>query len=63
MTPVDTQPLSRDAWTLADRQHAVVTRRQLLGLGLTADAIKHRLANGRLHPVAREVYAVGRPLA
>ena len=61
MTPVGTQPLSRDAWTLADRQHAVVTRRQLLGLGLTADAIKHRLANGRLHRVAREVYAVGRP--
>jgi very-short-patch-repair endonuclease len=39
----------------------VVTRRQLLGLGLSRRAIQHRIARGRLHPVMRGVYAVGRP--
>jgi very-short-patch-repair endonuclease len=39
----------------------VVTRRQLLGLGLSARAIEHRLAIGRLHRVERGIYAVGRP--
>jgi very-short-patch-repair endonuclease len=48
-------------WELAARQHGVVTRRQLLGLGLSAQSIQHRIDNGRLHPVDRGVYAVGRP--
>jgi very-short-patch-repair endonuclease len=39
----------------------VVTRRQLLALGLTSSGIEHRLARGRLHLVARGIYAVGRP--
>jgi very-short-patch-repair endonuclease len=39
----------------------VVTRRQLLDLGLSPDAIKHRVTKGVLHPVLRGVYAVGRP--
>jgi very-short-patch-repair endonuclease len=39
----------------------VVTRRQLLGLGLSRRAIQHRISRGRLHPVMRGVYAVGRP--
>jgi very-short-patch-repair endonuclease len=39
----------------------VVTREQLLGLGFTSKAIKHRISKGRLHPVFRGVYAVGRP--
>ena len=43
------------------QQHGVVTRAQLLALGLSRNAIEHRLARGRLHPVARGVYAVGRP--
>ena len=34
---------------------------QLLDLGLSPNAIKVRIANGRLHPVFRGVYAVGRP--
>jgi very-short-patch-repair endonuclease len=39
----------------------VVTRRQLLDLGLTGQSIQHRLANGRLHRIERGIYAVGRP--
>jgi very-short-patch-repair endonuclease len=39
----------------------VVARSQLLELGLTKSGIEQRLARGRLHPVARGVYAVGRP--
>jgi very-short-patch-repair endonuclease len=52
---------SHGAWVLAERQHGVLTRAQLLELGFTPDAIKHRIAKGRLHPVWRGVYAVGRP--
>jgi very-short-patch-repair endonuclease len=48
-------------WSLAERQHGVVTRQQLVELGLHPQAIKHRIAKGRLHPVWRGVYAVGRP--
>ena len=48
-------------WSLSARQHGVVARPQLLDLGFADDAIKHRIAVGRLHPVARGVYAVGRP--
>jgi hypothetical protein len=44
---------------LAGRQHGVVARRQLLRLGLGADAIHHRLTNGRLVPLQRGVYALG----
>jgi predicted transcriptional regulator of viral defense system len=45
---------------MARRQHGVLTRRDLLALGFTTDAIKHRIATGRLHLVRRGVYAVGR---
>ncbi len=52
---------SRAAWELAERQHGVVARRQLLALGFNAREIEHRVARGRLHPLMRGVYAVGRP--
>lgn len=53
---------SRDAWALARRQHGVITHADLLGLGFSRKAIRHRLATGRLQPVARGVYTVGWPL-
>lgn len=52
---------SRLLWSLCERQHGVVTRVQLLELGLTNSAIHGRIRNGRLHRVHRGVYAVGRP--
>jgi Protein of unknown function (DUF559) len=42
-------------------QHGIVARRQLLGLGFGARSIEHRISRGRLHPVARGIYAVGWP--
>lgn len=56
--------VKRDAaiWDLVRRQHGVVARRQLLELGLGPRRIERRIASGRLHPVWRGVYAVGRPL-
>lgn len=39
----------------------MITHRQLLEYGYSAKQIKRRIANGRLHPLWRGVYAVGRP--
>jgi very-short-patch-repair endonuclease len=44
---------------LAECQHGVVMRLQLLALGLSASAIDRRIAAGRLHVLHRGVYAVG----
>jgi very-short-patch-repair endonuclease len=55
----DVEPPDRAVSTLAARQHGVVTRAQLLALGLSRHAIAHRLTAGRLHAVHRGVYAVG----
>jgi very-short-patch-repair endonuclease len=55
------QSPARAAWTLARRQHWVVTRQQLLRLGLTSEAVDWRIERGRLHPIYAGVYAVGRP--
>jgi hypothetical protein len=52
---------SRQAWDLAGRQHGIVTRQQLLALGFSSRSIEHRRKTGRLHLVARGVYAVGWP--
>ena len=44
---------------LAARQYGVVDRSQLVALGLSLDAIDHRVARGRLLRLHRGVYAVG----
>lgn len=46
---------------MARRQHGVVTRAQLIDLGLSREAIQHRIGRGRLHRMAQGVYIVGRP--
>lgn len=45
--------------SVAARQFNRVSRRQLLALGVTDDAIEHRVATGRLVPVAQGVFCVG----
>jgi len=55
------QRTSGDLWSLVRRQHGVITRRQLLAGGVSGPTIQRRLAAGRLHPLWRGVYAVGRP--
>jgi hypothetical protein len=51
----------RELWALARSQHWVVARRQLTELGFSRMWIEHRITIGRLHPLHRGVYAVGRP--
>lgn len=58
---MDGTTLHHSVWALARAQHGIVTREQLLALGYTRHAIAHRIAAGRLHPLWRGVYAVGRP--
>lgn len=48
-------------WSLARRQHGVVTRSQLLEIGLTRSGISHRIRTGRLHHLHRGVFSVGTP--
>jgi very-short-patch-repair endonuclease len=55
------QSIAAAAWALVRKQHGVIARWQLLELGLSAAAIERRTKNGRLRPVFRGVYAVGRP--
>ena len=58
--PTKSSPRSEAAIaSLAERQHGVVSRAQLLDLGVGAGAIKHRVQLGRLQPLRRGVYAVG----
>lgn len=49
----------REVGDLARGQHGVVSRRQLLAIGLDTDAIKRRVRAGRLHRIHPGVYAVG----
>ena len=53
--------MSRAVWNLAERDHGIVTRGELLALGYSLEAIRHRLQIGKLHRKARGVYAVGSP--
>src|SRR3954447_10812985 len=52
---------SRKAWELVRRQYGIVTRDQLRALGYGRHAVAHRIGKGFLFPLARGVYAVGRP--
>ncbi len=54
------RPIDRLVADLADSQHGVVARRQLIELGLSHWGIDERLRQGRLFVVYRGVYAVGR---
>jgi len=51
--------VERAVAALGARQAGVVSRRQLLALGLSPRTIARRLAGGRLHALHRGVYAVG----
>src|SRR5689334_22397901 len=55
------ETISQQAWGLARRQHGVLSRRQLLDLGFSAKAIRHRVDRGRLFPIRTGVYVIGRP--
>lgn len=60
----DLAPTTPDAsWlpaaNLAERQRGVVSRQQLLGLGMTRAAVNHALATARLHPVFRGAATLG----
>lgn len=45
--------------SLAAAQHGVIARFQMRTLGISNDAITHRMATGRLHRIHRGVFAVG----
>jgi very-short-patch-repair endonuclease len=49
------------AWDLAGGQWDVISRAQLLALGYSDRAIKHRVSVGRLFPMWPGIYAVGSP--
>lgn len=51
--------LDRRVGDLAENQHGVVSRTQLMELGMGRGAISDRVARGQLRRVARGVYAVG----
>jgi hypothetical protein len=53
--------LDRAVAHLAARQHGVVTRAQLVELGLGRGAVRRRPEAGRIHRIHRGVYAAGHP--
>jgi hypothetical protein len=57
--PSERRSRERRLAQLATGQQGVVARRQLLALGFGEEAIKIQLDAQRLHPLHREVYAVG----
>lgn len=59
MRAAEQTPADRRVAELAAAQHGVVSRRQLINLGIGRGGIGRRKQAGRLHPVHREVYAVG----
>lgn len=61
MAPLRLQQIAREAWRLARAQHDVITHAQLIELGFSPEAIRHRIRAGRLFVLWPGVYAVGRP--
>jgi hypothetical protein len=51
--------IDRDVAELATRQHGVISRKQLEGLGMASTTITRRINAKRLHPLWPGVYAVG----
>src|SRR5262245_3293644 len=58
-TPEQSRGIDSQISALAERQHGVVGREQLLRLGCGRRAIAGRLRSGRLHALHAGVYAVG----
>ena len=56
---LDMRALTDKTRRIADRQHGRIARRQLLEAGVDRSRISRWIAEGRLIPVHREVYAVG----
>jgi len=44
---------------IAERQHGLVSRRQLVAIGLSSKAVTRRVEKGRLHRIHLGIYAVG----
>jgi len=53
--------MDREISQWAARQHGNITRAQLVAIGVGDAGIAHRVRTGRLFPVYRGVYSVGRP--
>jgi hypothetical protein len=61
-TVIRPTPLDARIAALAARQHGVLSRAQLRDLRLGDEAIRQRMARGRLHRIHRGVYSVGHPV-
>jgi very-short-patch-repair endonuclease len=53
-------PIDLRIAAVAERQHGLIRLDQLVAIGLSASAVRSRVATGRLHRVHRTVYTAGR---
>src|SRR3954463_13650218 len=53
--------IDRTIVAIAREQHGVIALWQLLSIGLSASAVRERVAAGRLHRIHQGVYGVARP--
>jgi hypothetical protein len=51
--------VDQEMWSLAARQHGIVARSQLRNLGMSREAIRARLADGRMYEIQPGVYCLG----